>query len=415
MKIRERQTLCLDYDHDITYSGELSSDQINDILNQYLVPSYTPINLAVEGYGDGDGKWMFIASPVVGSTRPDDVWYLIGDDISIGQYNYDLYRLNPSNAMWENYHQHNSNLHPFVLENGKGYLYARKEDVTLQFHGSFNMKNIQDVALERGTNLVGNPFTVPAYANRPYYKMNAEGTDIEAVSTYTTTIIPACNGVVVRAAGDDEAVTFSTTAPELLNGDKGSLQMTLAKASDRGSRYQDKAIVSFDEGIQLSKYVFNEDHAKLFIPQDGKEYAIAYSDRCSEMPLYFKAQEFDSYTISFDGLNMNTIGIRLIDKVEDAIIDLGKEKEYTFIASPSDRSDRFALVFNITGANDIFAYQDGSDIIVSGEGTLQVFDVMGRLVMQQYVNGVETMSTSSVPVGVYIFRLNEKVQKIVVE
>lgn len=32
-----------------------------------------------------------------------------------------------------------------------------------------------------------------------------------------------------------------------------------------------------------------------------------------------------------------------------------------------------------------------SDIIVSGEGELQVFDVMGHMVMNQHVNGVQTV------------------------
>ena len=61
----------------------------------------------------------------------------------------------------------------------------------------------------------------------------------------------------------------------------------------------------------------------------------------------------------------------------------------------------------------VFAYQSGSDIIVSGEGELQVFDVMGRMVMNQYINGVQTVEKPSIT-GVYIFRLNEKSQKIVV-
>ena len=414
VKIRDGQTLCLDYDHNTTYSDELSSDQINDILNQYLVPSYTPVTLNVEGYGDGDGKWMFIASPIVGSTRPDDVWYLVGEDISIGQYDYDLYRLNPSNTMWENCHQHNSNLHPFVLENGKGYLYAKKENVTLKFYGGYNMSNSQDVALEKGWNLVGNPFTTPAYIDRSYYKMNAEGTDIEAVNDFSNNSIPACIGVVVRAAGDDEAVTFSTTAPELLNGDKGSLQMTLAKAGDRGTGYQDKAIVSFNEGMRLGKFIFNEDHAKLYIPQDGKDYAIAYSDRQGEMPLHFKTKETGMYTMGFDG---DMKGVKIIDKVEDEIIDLGDDNEYTFIGSPYDRKDRFVLVFGngADNGNATFAYQDGSDIIVTGNGTLQVFDVMGRLMITQRVNGMETMCTSSMQIGVYIFRLNGMTQKIVIK
>lgn len=422
VRIRDGQMLCKDYAPNLPYSGVLSSDQVNDILDDYLVPSYTQVTLDVEGYGDGDGKWVFIASPIVGSTRPGDVWYLVGENISIGQYDYDLYRLNPSNAMWENHHQHGSQLHPFVLENGKGYLYARKEDVTLQFHGSFNMKNIQDVALERGWNLVGNPFTDVAYINRPYYKMNDAGTDIEAVDNYWEDInaIPVCIGVVVKAENSGTA-TFSKAAPEApvtSMGNNGSLQMTLAKSEMRGDAFQDKAIVSFNEGMRLGKFIFNEDHAKLYIPQDGDDYAIAYSDGKGEMPLYFKANETGRYTIYVDKQDFaSSQGVSLIDKFENVIVDLSVQDSYTFIGSPADRKDRFMLVFSpSTGSQeDVFAYQSGSGVTVTGNGELQVYDIMGRKVLTQYINGVQTVPTSSMQIGVYIFKMNDKWQKVVIK
>ena len=42
-----------------------------------------------------------------------------------------------------------------------------------------------------------------------------------------------------------------------------------------------------------------------------------------------------------------------------------------------------------------------------------MFDVMGRMVVNQYINGVQTVEKPSIT-GVYILRLNEKSQKIVV-
>ena len=401
-------------DRDVKYeiSGTLSDDVLNIIKDYYIYPACTTVTLDVEGYGDGNGKWMFIASPVVGSIHVDDVEYLIGYPIWINQYDFDLYRLNPSSAMWENYHMHNSVTNPFVLENGKGYLYAREVDKTLTFKGAYNMNNSQDVALEQGWNLVGNPFTTPAYIDRSYYKMNADGNDIEVVENANhDNSIPVCIGVVVRATGDNEKVTFTKEAPTQQAHDNGSLQMTLKKSEMRGDEMHDKAIVSFNAGTELGKYIFNEGHAKLYIPQDGKDYAIAYSNHRGEMPLHFKANETGVYTISFDG---DMEGVKVIDKVKDEIIDLGADNEYTFMGSPVDRRDRFMLVFGTAAGSgsDIFAYQDGTDIIVSGVGELQVFDVMGRMVMTKYVNGVETISAPTT--GVYIFKLNGMTQKIVV-
>ena len=84
------------------------------------------------------------------------------------------------------------------------------------------------------------------------------------------------------------------------------------------------------------------------------------------------------------------------------------------MGSTADRKDRFTLVFTQVETGSVFAYQSGNDIIVSGEGELQVFDVMGRLVMNQHINGVQTVEKPS-QTGVYIFKLNDKTQKIMVQ
>lgn len=91
--------------------------------------------------------------------------------------------------------------------------------------------------------------------------------------------------------------------------------------------------------------------------------------------------------------------------------------EYRFIASPSDSEARFIvkLKYNADDTSvesDIIAHQDGNDIVVNGEGELQIFDVMGRMIATQQINGVQTINVSST--GIYIFKLNEKTQKIVV-
>ncbi|MBR6091208.1 MAG: T9SS type A sorting domain-containing protein, partial [Bacteroidales bacterium] len=113
--------------------------------------------------------------------------------------------------------------------------------------------------------------------------------------------------------------------------------------------------------------------------------------------------------------NVKGVRIQLIDKLEDRIIDLKAIDNYTFMGSTADRKDRFTLVFTQVETGSIFAYQSGNDIIVSGDGELQVFDVMGRMVMTQHINGVGTLRAASVQTGVYILRLNGKSQKIVIK
>lgn len=94
------------------------------------------------------------------------------------------------------------------------------------------------------------------------------------------------------------------------------------------------------------------------------------------------------------------------------------EDEYTFVGSASDAANRFVVRLSEVATNidnnATFAYQSGDEIVVSGEGELQVFDVMGRLVAKQYVNGVQTIEKPSTT-GVYIFKLEGKTQKIIMK
>jgi hypothetical protein len=220
--------------------------------------------------------WNFIASPVNGSVAPIDVKKLIfsiNDIPYVNSGEYDLYRLN--NTTWENFKAHQNG---FMLENGKGYLYAIASDVTIQFIGPIYECDTKTVNISQGCNLVGNPFYADAYIDRPYYKMNAAGTDIEAVTDYINNPIPKFTGVVVTADGN-ETVTFSKEQPATTAYNNGGIQMTLMKANVRGDAVQDKAIVSFNEDTKLEKFIFNDNHAKLYIPQSGEDYAIAFSNR----------------------------------------------------------------------------------------------------------------------------------------
>ena len=79
VKIRDGQTFYYDDDYGRHYvSGTLTSEEVTTITNRYIIPSCEYVSLEVEGYGEGNDKWVFIASPVVGSILPEDVNNLIG-------------------------------------------------------------------------------------------------------------------------------------------------------------------------------------------------------------------------------------------------------------------------------------------------------------------------------------------------
>jgi len=102
---------------------------------------------------------------------------------------------------------------------------------------------------------------------------------------------------------------------------------------------------------------------------------------------------------------------------------------YTFTAKTTDYASRFKLVFStdekdgVSTGSATFAYINNGNIIVNGEGTLQVVDVTGRVVlsgdaMKCKFGGANRISTSGMAPGVYIFRLidgnNVRTQKIVI-
>ena len=411
-----------------------------------LTPAVTRF---VDGYGNGNDKWAFIASPVAteGGIAPTAVSGLVGTyNSSTGLYNYDLYRLNPSTMWWENYN--NPTHHDdFVLENGMGYLYARKQRTELVFTGAFNEGTTMTVELREGWNLVGNPFTDVAYVNRPFYQMNDAGSAIVAIDTYndyTPIDIPACTGIIVHAENDSETVTFSTTEPEQAQApNNSSLYITLSQVNTgRGTAgtLLDNAIVSFNEGSQLGKFYFGKQNANIYIPQGGEEYAIvsvgngrdaARNVSTNEVPLNFKAKENGTYKISVNPEGVEMGYLHLIDNMTGADVDLlpplrggqgeSKQASYTFQAKTTDYASRFRLVFATqtdadSDADAPFAFISNGNIIITGEGTLQMMDMMGRVIICR--DAPCHVSTNGMAPGVYVLRLidgeNIKVQKIVI-
>ncbi|MBQ4398626.1 MAG: leucine-rich repeat domain-containing protein [Bacteroidales bacterium] len=391
----------------------------------------TVINLAVTGHGGSNGGWAFIASPVADDIAPSMVENLEGVKYETGTYNYDLYRFNQSADLeWENYHSNDTPQNPFMLENGKGYLYASKADRTLTFSTPFNTDNTKTFDLEydadaefAGWNLVGNPFPVAAYADKSYYTMNEAGTGIEPIAVSSAMPIDACTGVMVKAQTTGETVTFSRTAQQS-TGNNGMIQIAVAQANTRVNAIQDKAIVSFNEGSQLGKYYFGRQNANIYLPQGGEEYAIAFSDGHGEMPLNFKATKDGEYTLSVapDGVEMEYL--HLIDNLTGANVDLTATPQYTFTAKTTDYASRFRLVFSIcedaNGDNAPFAYVSNGKIIlttnVNGNATLQIVDVTGRVIVQG--DAINRVSTSGMTSGIYVLRLingdDVRTQKIVI-
>ena len=366
-------------------------------------PPITTVTLdkTIEPYGEEEGHYYFIASPFDGMATAD-VEGLITDT------DYDLYFFDQNEAdEW----QWNGDAN---LVRGKGYIYASKEGTTLSFTGEPTTEEAMEVLLTKtegsdweGWNVVGNPFTQPAYIDRAYYTLDNSSNYIECGSESP---IAPLQGILVKAENNEEPLIFNVG--EYTKSANLNLNLT------QNGNLIDRASVNFSNGNQLPKIQLFANSTKVYIPQDNKDYAVVRAEEMGEMPVNFKAQENGTYTLSFSNQNVEFGYLHLIDNRTGNDVDLIANPTYTFDANTTDYASRFKLVF-ATGNNlgDDFAFISDGNLIVNGNGTLQVFDVTGRMISSSDV--IRTISTNGMAAGVYMLRLTNgsdvKTQKIVVK
>ena len=368
---------------------------------------------AIAGYGTGNGGWKLIASPVANAVTPTaDNGFLANT--------YDLYYFDQTGGdngkEWKNYKAHcNDAVNPFnALASGQGYLYANSGDVTLIFNGTPYSGNGQ-VTLTKtdgfefsGWNLIGNPFgTAKTLGSKPFYRMNDLGTEIIAATIPT---IAAMEGIFVVANTNGETVTFAESTK-----DHGSEERIIINLCNNAAVI-DRAIIRLGEGETLPKFQLRDNSTKIYIPQDGKDYAVVNADATGEMPVNFKAHENGIYTLTISTpLTSNLSPLTLIDNLTGANIDLLTTPSYTFEAQTTDYASRFRLVFGASDTEEVFAFVSDGQLIVNGEGTLQIFDVLGHQLFAKQAPLTSNLSPLTSP-GVYVLRLingaEVKTQKI---
>lgn len=416
----------IEYDNcTVTLSGEPVSittgmDNPGSLLAPVILNFSTAITIPITAYtpNTSDG-WYLIASPLAETTAPTSVGGMTTPD-------YDLYYFDQvQEKEWVNYKPGDGNVNPgFSLVPLKGYLYANSNDVTLIFTGA-PYAGTNEVTLVRestvahadmaGWNLIGNSFNATkSIGATSYYRINPEG---RAELIPGEGNIAAMEGVFVYAENGGETVTFAdpNTAKRTEDEDRVALNLLGSEGNTI-----DRIIVGFDERTALPKYYMHDNSTVIFVPQSDRDYAVVKGSETNVFPVSFKTENFGTYTLRADLAGAQVSYMHLIDKLTGEDIDMLLDDEYSFVATPSDRQDRFILHMtyngNFNGDSSIFMYQNGSDIVVYGDGTLQIFDVMGRFVSSREIHGVETVE--ALPMGVYIMRMvgeNVQTQKIYVK
>ena len=373
----------------------------------------TGIDKEITCYMGAKDNYYLISSPV-GAVNPADVTNMVAP-----YEDYDLYYFNQSGddegKEWFNY-----KAEAFGLEVGKGYLYANAGDgenptVTLTFPGTayegtgtFDLEFDENADLY-GWNLMGNPFNATATVDREFYVINPETGEVVLPAEGINTVEPM-QGIFVEAAGPGEQVTFTVG--------EGSKVSKLALNLMGNNTLVDRAIVNFGEG-SLSKFQINSNSTKLYIPMDGREYAVVSSAEMGELPVNFKTGKSGSYALTVSS-ELSFSYLHLIDNKTGADIDLLATPSYSFEAQATDYASRFRLVFATGNSDDTFAFYSNGSFVISNEGeaTVQVMDVTGRMLSSEAISGSASINVEGAA-GVYMVRLvngeNVRVQKIIVK
>ena len=351
---------------------------------------------------------------------------------------YDLFGYDEEHAQWLNQKAGDDAAGFNNLRYFTGYIYRRAASATINLathnydgNWSFNyFASCSDDAL-RGFNLAGNPCTHDIYFGTGievrsgsiapgFYTLNADGT----WRAHTTADpIHVAEAFLIQVTTDNAVLYFENTNAAPAQS-KAAPAATLAFAV-KGGGHEDVAYAMMgDMGLMGSMGLRKMPHLNAEAPSlsiDG--YAIAtLGDTAQAFPLTLIAQPGE-YSIGLMGLmgDMGNVGYcHLVDKVAGRDIDLLRDSSYTFTVAAGSASGRFLVKLSPTADGVIrtsrFARWDGDRLVVSGEGTLEAYDVMGRKISEFGIRNSETsINKSTFPgTGVYILRLGGESQKIVI-
>lgn len=450
------------------------------IVANATIPSGTTVNADnIDVYGSltiADGGQLYHTNADVTATvekeitaytpNTKDGWHLIGysfaengavDEMdNLLENTYDLYYYDEPTHYWKNYKNTANNF--TELKAAKGYLYANSQAQTIGLKGTLNTANATvNVPLNytdgidlAGFNLVGNPFAhnVTTYTGTNVaegcYVMNETKDDLTVSEISAANPLKPGDGFFVKATAENASITFNSGA----KGETAKTGRINLELRENG-KLIDRLVVKH-EGEPLEKFTLRENGTRIYATEGSKDYAVVTvisSDseaNQTEIPVNFKAAKNGTYTISVNLENTDFVYLHLIDNLTGTDVDLlapviarneaiQGTASYTFHAKTTDYASRFRLVFSVCGDansdNEPFAYVDAAgNIIVNGGSstgleTLQVVDVMGRVIVQGDAmkckfGGANRVSTSGMTPGIYVLRLingnDVRTQKIVV-
>ena len=402
----------------------------------YGNPLHVKIKKNISAFDNNAQLLSLVASPVKEEVMPS----IENGFLTDYENGYVLYAFNPNNlghsdSLWIDFKKS-----PFSLTNGNAYLYANAFDTTLLFEGTtigysaeFDLSYHPENGAFAGCHFTGNPLPCNAFLNRSYYILSDESKSLIAVANSETRSIAPCSGIILNSIGpEDTGVLFSHMPFFQYLENNGYIEITSAK-SNAPTMVLDQALLSFNEGDDLVKYVYYKNTPQVYFNKDDKDLAILSIDSTNYQTLRFKAAENGSYALHFNLKNLGLNYLHLWDNLTGANVDLLANPNYTFNASTSDYTSRFKLVFDphydveefedgpSTGSGTFAYYANGeiviNDIETQDFASIQIVDLTGRVIVSG--DATNRIPTRGMTPGIYVLRLKTqngvRTQKIMIQ
>ncbi len=436
----------------------------------------TPLADAPMGieYNSNEQNWWVTddqgqVSEVSGSYMPDGV-----DNVS----HWDFYTYYEPQYHWINFkrnslsHHHYDEPHdPISYTNetelvpGKGYMAAIDQDTYVSNTGTLNGKEDISMTLtlsgelpeeeeptkDWGFNLLGNPYQayldmesflttnglssywVYIAEQNKYVAGNVEASENDAIPSAT---LHPHQAFFVWTGTNNKKVDFKYSMAKdtpneysYFRGNKVNYPLVnLFAVDEKGQR--DLAVIEFNRpqtgGSRKMRAMDNSDF-RLSAHLDNTDYCILFAEESVErIPVHFVTKNEGTFTLNWKMMHGNFSNLFLVDNKTGVRTDMLRNDSYTFSATADDYASRFYITYRVTGVDDYtisdgeeFAFFDGSEWIINGEGYLQVIDMTGRVLQAQQLSGNQSrVHINNVAAGVYVLQLNNgtknMTQKIVI-
>lgn len=373
---------------------------------------------------DRKGGWQFISSPVEG---------VAVTDFATTTTDYDLFKYDGTQELeWVNIKNHGIGT-DFESEfvSGRGYIVSYEAQTSADFKGilnndkSFGFKDIKPFDTEDHYNnfyLLGNPFSFDMNWDElstvtDVYNGYATISNIDGSYDYHTSgTIKVGDGFLVKTTGNSPVLTYGNSR----NRNEKQESINVIASNIHGSDNVVIYLAGQEEEGFLKLDNLNKDITNIYIGNNGKRYGIFSFDKdVEEVKLSFEAKHTGSHIISIEPEGEFEY-ITLVDNFTGEEINMLNGRYEFVVYSTENSRERFSLKFGKKAEPEQdknFVYQSGDELIIKAQGTVQIIDVMGRIILTKEINGNGKIDISNYDKAMYIIRClddQQMTQKIII-